>query len=213
VIKQTAFVAAAAMLVLAGCSQGATPAENTQSAKSNFKLPDTCKDHYLLAALPAPADLGGKSLTSVECQPFSVEMVWGDEMSPTKIILVDSQGPNGDLPAGLADMGRKLPMDASRTAITMTKGVQEAALAYPASLAELGGEDYLSIVKEAGGGLVYALPVEPKDSGGEVGALIGIVKDRYSLTIGIEDGNIIGIAAGEAAYAPWLSALRLSALQ
>lgn len=211
--KQPIFAASACVLMLAACSPGAPAAEKSAQTGAAFKMPDNCKDHYLLAALPAPADLGGKALASVECQPFSVQMNWGDEMSPTKIILVDSQGPNGDLPAGIANMGRNLPIQAAKTAITLTKGVQETALAYPASLAELGGENYLSIVKEAAGGLVYALPVEAKDAGGEVGALIGIVKERYSLTISIENANLVGITAGEAAYAPWLSALRLSALQ
>lgn len=213
-IKQTAYAAAtaAAMFLLAGCSQGAPPAKDVQSARSTLDLPANCKDHPLLIAMPEPVPISAKALTSMDCQPFSIEMVWGDAGASTSIILVDSQGPTGDLSVAMADMARKLPFQAAQAAVSMTEGVQEMALAYPASLAELGGPDFLSVVRDGAGGLRYALQVEPKDSGGRVGSLVGTAKERYALTINIEHDNLVGLAAGEAAYAPWLATMRLSQL-
>jgi len=179
---------------------------------ASFSLPKECENHPLLPALPELAPIGGKALTSVSCQPFSVEMIWGEAGTSTSIILVDSQGPAGDLPASLVDMARNLPLQAAKSAVTLTKGVQDTALAYPASLVELGGEDYLSVVEEAPGGLVYALEVQPKDAGGLAGSVVGTIKDRYALTLNIEQDNVVGITAAKAAYTPWLSALRLSQL-
>lgn len=212
VIKKTVFAAAASMLILAGCSQDATSEDKSSSTATSFKIPDTCKDHYLLAAMPEAVTIASKPLTSMECQPFSVAMEWGAEGARTQLTLVDSQGPVGDLPAGLAKMAREMPLQTTQTAIIMTEGVRETALSYPASMEELGGPDYLSIVKE-GYGMKYAMEVEPKDAGGQVGAVLGIAKDRYVVTLGIEHDHIKGVAAGEAAYGPWLSALRLGALQ
>ena len=197
-------------LVLAACSQADAPTSQSPAALA-AALPEACKDHPLLPAMPEPTAIAGKALTSVECQPFSVEMIWGEAGASTSIILVDSQGPDGDTPAQLAQMAKALPMQAAKTAVTMAEALRETALAYPASLQELGGEDYLTVVQEEAGGLKYALDVEPLSSGGQVGSVVGIVRDRYALTINIEQ-EIKGITAGQAAYAPWLSALRLSQL-
>ncbi len=197
-------------LALAACSQADTPASEATAART-AALPDTCKDNPLLPALPEPAAIAGKPLTSVDCQPFSVEMVWGEPGASTSLILVDSQGTDGDTPPQLAQMGKALPIQAAKTAVIMAEGLRETALAYPASLEELGGEDYLTVVKEEASGLKYALDVEPLSSGGQVGSVVGVVRDRYALTLNIEQ-EIKGITAGQAAYAPWLSALRLEQL-
>ena len=211
--KRFILVSAASAFLLVACgSPENTGSDNATASKASFSLPQECENHPLLPALPELAPIGGKALTSVSCQPFSVEMIWGEAGTSTTVILVDSQGPAGDLPAGLVDMARNLPLQAAKTAISLTKGVQETALAYPTSLAELGGEDFLSAVEEAPGGLLYALDVEPKDAGGLAGAVVGTIKDRYALTINIEQDNVVGITAAKASYAPWLSALRLSQL-
>lgn len=211
--KLPALLAATTAVLLSACSQPADDkAAASDSRATAMKLPASCKDHPLLPAMPELAPVAGKVLTSVDCQPWSVTMVWGGEMDSTEIILVDSQAPDGNDTTGLAKMARTMPLQAAKSAVTMTKGVREMALAYPASLAELGGEDYLSIVKDAPGGLTYALDVAPKDSGGRAGSVVGTIADRYALTININNDTITGISAAEAAYAPWLAALRLNAL-
>jgi len=85
------------------------------------------------------------------------------------------------------------------------------AKAAPAPRAEMGGPDFLSSVKEDNG-LRYAIEVEAKDTSGKVGTLIGTVKDRYALTMNIEQDNLVGLAAGEAAYAPFLNAMSVGKL-
>lgn len=212
--KLSVLTAIASVMILSACGQSgdAAQADAAASAKTGATVPGECKDHPLLVAMPEPAALGGKPLTSMNCQPFSIEMIWGEAGSSTSIILVDSQGPIGNLPAAMADMGRKLPFQATKSAVLMTEGVRQMAEAYPASMDELGGPDFLPVVKEAAGGLKYALEVEAKDAGGLAGSVVGIAKDRYALTINIEQDTVVGVAAGEAAYAPWLSAMRMTQL-
>ena len=212
--KLSVLTTIASVMILSACGQSgdAAQADAVTSAKTGATVPVECKDHPLLAAMPEPVAIGGKPLTSMSCQPFSIEMAWGEAGSSTSIILVDSQGPTGNLPAAMADMGRKLPYQASKSAVLMTEGVRQMAEAYPASVADLGGPDFLPVIKEAAGGLKYALEVEAKDAGGLAGSVVGIAKDRYALTMNIEQDTVVGATAGEAAYAPWLSALRLSQL-
>lgn len=212
-------VAAAALSImglatigLTACSQAAPPEETATTAISAANLPETCKDHYLLAALPAPAPLGGKPLTQIDCQGFSVTMTWGEPGTSTQINLIDSQGPKGDAPEAASQMMRELPMQAAKTALAMTAAVADTAKTYPASMDELGGPDYLPYVTQTPEGLSYSVEVEPKDSGGKVGSVIGVLKDRYVVTLLIEQDHLEGLAAGEAAYAPYLAALKLGIL-
>lgn len=207
-MKSQILLAISAACLLAACS----PANDQGNAAHTAALPDECVNHPLLAAMPAQEPLSGKQFTSISCQPYSIEMVWGDEYTPTTISLIDSQGPDGDLPPALAQAARTMPVEAARTALIMSKGVRETALAYPTSLESLGGEDYLSLYKEEANGLKYSLDVEPKDAGGKVGTLLGLYKERYLLTINSGNYDIVGISAGEAAYAPLLASVNLSVL-
>lgn len=201
-------------LALTACSQAQDAPATADTAASSASLPEACKGHALLPAMPEPHPISGKAVTAVNCEAYSVEMIWGEAGSSTSIILVDSQGPLGDVPAGikpLAEMGRSLPLQSATTALQLTKGVEDMAKAAPAALAELGGPDFLSTVKETNG-LRYTIEVDAKDAGGHVGTLIGTSKDRYALTINMEQDHLVGLAAGEAAYGPWLSAMRLNQL-
>ena len=212
--RLSACVVAASALTLMACGQGATetqPAEAVTTASAD--LPAECESHPLLVAMPERTPLGGKAFSSISCQPFSVEMAWGEPGSSSKIILVDSQAEVEDdgVMAGMAEMARTMPYQAAVMAIQMTEGVHEMARAAPAALAEMGGPDFLPVVKEANG-LRYTIEVEAKDSGGRVGSLIGTAKDRYALTLLIEHDTLVGLAAGEAAYAPYLSAMKLNQL-
>lgn len=203
----------ATAFALSACSQSPDTA-NSESASQQAAVPASCEGHPLLPAMPELAPIGSKPVTAVNCEAYSVEMVWGEAGDSTSIILVDSQGPLGDIPAGMeqmAEMGRSLPLQAANAALQMTEGVAEMAKAAPASLAELGGPDFLSTVKEDNG-LRYAIEVEAQDAGGKVGTLIGTVKNRYAVTINIEQDNLVGLAAGEAAYAPFLNAMRIGQL-
>lgn len=213
-MKQSAYTVMAAALVLCACGQSPQSATSETAAQPALALPASCEGHPLLPAMPDAVAIGGKPVTAINCEAYSVEMVWGEAGSSTSIILVDSQGPLGDVPAGMAqmaEMGRTLPLQAAKTALQMTAGIEEMAKAAPAALAEMGGPDFLSSVKEDNG-LRYAIEVEAKDTGGKVGTLIGTVKDRYALTMNIEQDNLVGLAAGEAAYAPFLNAMSVGKL-
>ena len=201
-------------LALMACSPPQDASSGSATPQSSLVLSQECENHPLLPAMPSPVDIGGKALTAVECASYSIQMIWGDAGSSTSIGIVDSQGPLGDVPPSLAqmvEMGRSLPLQAANTALALTDGVAQAAMSAPAALAELGGPDYLPIVKERGN-LRYTIEVQPKDNGGRVGSLTGTVKDRYAVTMNIESDSIIGLAAGEAAYNPWLSAMKLDQL-
>lgn len=213
-MKRSTYTVMATALMLVACGQSPDAANRETAAQPTAALPAACEGHPLLPAMPDAVPINGKSITAINCEAYSVEMVWGEAGSSTSIILVDSQGPLGDVPAGMAqmaEMGRTLPLQAAKAALQMTEGVEEMAKAAPAALAELGGPDFLATVKESNG-LRYSIEVEAKDAGGRVGTLIGTVKDRYAVTMNIEQGDLVGLAAGEAAYALWLSAMRTSKL-
>ena len=213
-MKLTVYTAMAAALALVACGKSPDNASSETASPQAKALAASCEEHPLLPAMPEVAPIGGKPATAVNCEAYSVEMVWGEAGSSTAIILVDSQGPLGDIPAGMeqmAEMGRTLPLQAATTALQMTAGVEEMAKAAPTAVAELGGPDFLSTVKERDG-LRYSIEVEPKDAGGRVGTLIGTIKDRYALTMNIEQDHLVGLAAGEAAYGPFLNAMKISKL-
>lgn len=213
-MKLSAYTAMTAALALVACGQSPGTASSETATQQAAALPASCEDHPLLPAMPEPVPMGGKAVTAINCEAYSVEMIWGEAGESTSIILVDSQGPLGDVPAGMeqmAEMGRSLPLQAATTALQMTEGVAEMAKAAPASLEELGGPDFLSTVKESNG-LRYSIEVEAKDAGGKVGTLIGTIRNRYALTMNIEQDNLVGLAAGEAAYAPLLNAMKISEL-
>ena len=212
--KHSILTISAGALLLAACSQqsGGTASANAAAPENSYSIAEECKDNPLLAAMPAPAAISGMKLTTVECQPFSVKMIWEDGDKYTEMNLIDSKGPIGDLPEGLASMARNLPLQTTITAITMTDGTRKAALKAPASLAELGGPDYLSDVYTGPSGLKYTFNVMPKSQGGEVGTLMGSVGERYVLNITGPTQGVIGNEQGKTFYAPWLAATRLNAL-
>lgn len=212
--KQTILIISAGMLMLSACSpQSAVgPSANAAAPGDSYTIAEECKDNPLMVAMPEPATISGMTLSAIECQPFSVKMTWANGDKYTEMSLIDSQGPIGDLPEGLANMARNLPLQATMTAITMTDGVYQAAQTAPAGIQELGGPDYLPAVYSGPNGLKYTFNVMSKSQGGEVGALMGHMSDRYVLNILAPTEGVTGVEKGKALYAPWLAATRLSNL-
>lgn len=212
--KQYVLMISAGMMVLAACSPQSAVAPDAKAAASadSYTMAEECKDNPLLVAMPEPATISGMKLTSIECQPFSVKMTWVNGDKYTEMTLIDSQGPIGNLPEGLGNMARNLPLQTTMTAISMTDGVYKAAQKAPAGIEELGGPDYLPGVYSASNGLKYTFDVRPKSQGGAVGALMGYMADRYVLNILAPSEGVTGVEKGKALYAPWLAATRLSNL-
>ncbi|WP_297801982.1 hypothetical protein [uncultured Brevundimonas sp.] len=203
-------------LSLSACSQPSAGGEDAKPAAGagSVAIPASCKDHYMLPAMPEPVALAGKPLTEVTCEAFTIEMVWGEAGSSSSIVIVDSQGPLGDIPdslKGMTEAARSLPLESVKTAHIMIEGVEALAKSTPAAMAEQGGPDFIPTIKDQGG-MRYSIGVEPKPSGGQVGSLLGNVRDRYAVTMEIESDSLIGLAAGEAAYAPMLAAMRINKL-
>ena len=182
---------------------------------SKVALPPECENHPLLAAMPTAQTIAGKPLTEIDCQAFSVSMTYGEPGTSTEILLIDSKAPvpeeSGPL-SGLIAGAQETAYKSAVAAVEITKGGRELALSSPTALASIGGENYLSIVMDGPTGEVAVIGIESVDSGGDVDSLISVLKDRYGLTIHIEQDHLSGAAAARAAYQPYLSAMRLNAL-
>ena len=208
---------ASVAVLTAACSNAEAPAkaEAAASAASRVALPPECENHPLLAAMPVAGTIAGKPLTEIECQAFSVSMTYGEPGTSAEILLIDSKAPvpeeSGPLSRLLAG-AQETAFKSVVAGVEMTKGVREMALSSPPALASIGGEDYLAVVMDSPTGETVVIGVEPKDSGGRVGSLMSALKDRYGLTIHIEQDELSGGAAARTAYQPYLSAMRLNAL-
>jgi hypothetical protein len=217
-IKSTAVNAALSIMALAtfgltACSQAVPPEEAAGTAITATSLPEACKDHYLLAAMPEAKTIAGKTLSDVSCQSFSITMGYGPELDRVSLQLTDTKAPVTELQGAMAKMaaaGQKATYDATKMAIGLTKGVRQMAIEAPGGVAALGGEDYLSVIMDRADGEIV-IGIEPKDQNAQP-ALMGLLKDRYVFNVQLGAAEIDGAAAAQAAYQPWLSAMRLNAL-
>ncbi|MFS0711996.1 hypothetical protein [Brevundimonas phoenicis] len=209
-----ALTLASVAALTAACSNAEAP---TQAEAAAFKvaLPPECENHPLLAAMPTAQTIAGKPLTEIDCQAFSVSMTYGEPGTSTEILLIDSKAPvpeeSGPL-SGLIAGAQETAYKSAVAAVEITKGGRELALSSPTALASIGGENYLSVVMDGPTGEVAVIGIESMASGGDVDSLISVLKDRYGLTIHIEQDHLSGAAAARAAYQPYLSAMRLNAL-
>lgn len=209
-----ALTLASVAALTAACSNPEAP---PQAEATAFKvaLPPECENHPLLAAMPTAQTIAGKPLTEIDCQAFSVSMTYGEPGTSTEILLIDSKAPvpeeSGPL-SGLIASAQETAYKSAVAAVEITKGGRELALSSPTALASIGGENYLSIVMDGPTGEVAVIGIESMDSGGDVDSLVSVLKDRYGLTIHIEQDHLSGAAAARAAYQPYLSAMRLNAL-
>ncbi|MFS0789614.1 hypothetical protein ABC306_08145 [Brevundimonas sp. 2P05AA] len=209
-----ALTLASVAALTAACSNAEAP---TQAEAAAFKvaLPPECENHPLLAAMPTAQTIAGKPLTEIDCQAFSVSMTYGEPGTSTEILLIDSKAPvpeeSGPL-SGLIAGAQETAYKSAVAAVEITKGGRELALSSPTALASIGGENYLSVVMDGPTGEVAVIGIESMASGGDVNSLISVLKDRYGLTIHIEQDHLSGAAAARAAYQPYLSAMRLNAL-
>ncbi|MFS0739227.1 hypothetical protein ABC365_01230 [Brevundimonas sp. 3P9-tot-E] len=210
-----ALTLASVAALTAVCSNPEAPPQAEAAAASKVALPPECENHPLLAAMPTAQTIAGKPLTEIDCQAFSVSMTYGEPGTSTEILLIDSKAPvpeeSGPL-SGLIAGAQETAYKSAVAAVEITKGGRELALSSPTALASIGGENYLSIVMDGPTGEVAVIGIESVDSGGDVDSLISVLKDRYGLTIHIEQDHLSGAAAARAAYQPYLSAMRLNAL-
>lgn len=209
-----ALTLASVAALTAACSNPEAPTK-AEAAAFKVALPPECENHPLLAAMPTAQTIAGKPLTEIDCQAFSVSMTYGEPGTSTEILLIDSKasvpeesGPLSGLIAGAQETAYKSAV----AAVEITRGERELALSSPTALASIGGENYLSVVMDGPTGEVAVIGIESMDSGGDVDSLISVLKDRYGLTIHIEQDHLSGAAAARAAYQPYLSAMRLNAL-
>lgn len=209
-----ALTLASVAALTAACSNPEAPTK-AEAAASKVALPPECENHPLLAAMPTAQTIAGKPLTEIDCQAFSVSMTYGEPGTSTEILLIDSKAPvpeeSGPL-SGLIASAQETAYKSAVAAVEITKGGRELALSSPTALASIGGENYLSVVMDGPTGEVAVIGIESMDSGGDVDSLISVLKDRYGLTIHIEQDHLSGAAAARAAYQPYLSAMRLNAL-
>jgi hypothetical protein len=210
-----ALTLASVAALTAACSNPEAPTKAEAASASKVALPPECENHPLLAAMPTAQTIAGKPLTEIDCQAFSVSMTYGEPGTSTEILLIDSKasvpeesGPLSGLIAGAQETAYKSAV----AAVEITRGERELALSSPTALASIGGENYLSVVMDGPTGEVAVIGIESMDSGGDVDSLISVLKDRYGLTIHIEQDHLSGAAAARAAYQPYLSAMRLNAL-
>ena len=200
-------VFAAAMVMSFGSTAAAKMANAPQAA-----IPDACKSHVLLAAMPLVQEIAGKAPLSMACTNFSIDMVWGENGDSIRIQLVDARGTLGDTPPRLAEMARDMPLRAAQTALSAADEVRKVVLSEPALLDQYGGPDFLPVVDIGPTGLHYTIDIDRQGDGGSARGLIGHVQNRYAVKIDMDETKAIGAAAGRAAYAPWLNALRLTQL-
>lgn len=205
----------AALGLVAACSEAPNDNGSAASASSAkaISLPAECQNHPLLAVMPEAKTIAGKTLSDVSCQSFSITMGYGPELDRVTLQLTDTQAPVTELQGSMAKMataGQKATYDTTKMAIGMVKAVRQMALEAPGGVEALGGEDYLSVVTDRADGEMV-IGIEAK-GGHAQPALMGLLKDRYVFNAQLGATEIDGATAAEAAYQPWLSAMRLNAL-
>lgn len=211
------FTVMASAMVMSACSQAAdssaeSPADATNAGGA--EISEDCKNHPLLAAMPQFVEIAGKKPLSMDCNTYSIDMFWGEDGDSTWIQLVDGQASieDGSL-AAAEQMARDMSVQAATTNLTTATEVRKTGLAQPDILAMFGGPDFLPVVETGPAGLEYTISIDRQSDGGAAKDLLGLLNGRYAVKINMDDTKAVGATAGQAAYAPWLSALRLSALQ
>lgn len=222
VFTRNATIALTSLFVLtAACSNENAPTANPKAANAGAAatvkadVPAQCVDHPLMPAMPTAPVIGGRPLTEVECEAFTVTMIYGEAGASAKVILVDSKAPAPKDAGPLTDLlvgAQQTAFNSVVASMGMMQGVRQMAIETPGAVARLGGEDYLSVVMNGPTGEPVVIGVEPKDADSGVGPLMSVLKGRYALTILIEQEGVSGAAAALSTHQPYLAAMNLKAL-